>query len=143
MWRPRSIYGVVLNTESGHSITSEYLVDPITPPPELISTTLLGDVTECVATDFLAHRDSYVSDVTRLRMDVPWFEVTTRSIDRLISHLRERLRVPVRSTGQAQLLGRREPRGIRFLRFVRDRIRVDPVFAQIGIRDRIPDLARM
>jgi len=61
----------VLNAEFGHSITSENLVDPITPPPELISPTLLGDIAERVATDFLAHRDSYVSDVARLRMDVP------------------------------------------------------------------------
>jgi hypothetical protein len=41
--------------------------------------------------------------------------------------------------GQAQLL--RKPRRIRFLRFVRDRIGVEPEIAQIGIRYRIPNLA--
>jgi hypothetical protein len=56
---------------------------------EVVRTTLGGDIPECVAADFFAHRDGDVSDFTGFGMDVPEFEVTASSGNWLVSHFGE------------------------------------------------------
>jgi hypothetical protein len=44
----------LLNREDGCNTTSEKVIDPVTPPLEVLSATLIGDVSKCVTTDFFA-----------------------------------------------------------------------------------------
>jgi hypothetical protein len=78
-------------TEDECSTASEDVVDPVTPSLEVVGPALGGDVSERVTANFFAHRDRDVSDFLGLWMDLPEFEVTTGSVNWLVSHFCERV----------------------------------------------------
>ena len=79
------------DSEGEFNKASENVIDPVTPPLEVLSATLVGDVPERIAADFVAHRDCDVSDFAGLWMDVPEFEMAASSVNWLVSHFSKRV----------------------------------------------------
>jgi hypothetical protein len=75
----------VPDTEDGCTTPSEKVIDPVTPPLDVGSATLIGDGSECLTTDFVAHRARDSPDVAGLWMDVLGFEMAASSGNCLVS----------------------------------------------------------
>jgi hypothetical protein len=81
----------VQDSEGEFNKASENVIDPVTPPLEVLSATLSGDITQRVTADFFPHRDCNVSDFAGSWMDVAEFEMAASSVNRLVSHFDKRV----------------------------------------------------